>query len=148
MGARYLLALNVACLVLAGCESYSPAPLNRGAKLAERLADLPHPAAPGPQTIDSVGRLVIENNPDLRAARASRGVAAAEMLQAGILPNPSVNAGYAFLLGGPATVGALTASIGQDLKSVVTLTARRPLRSRWTQVCCGRNGRRSARPGF
>ncbi len=125
MGARYLLALNVACLVLAGCESYSPAPLNRGAKLAERLADLPHPAAPGPQTIDSVGRLVIENNPDLRAARANRGVAAAEMLQAGILPNPSVNAGYAFLLGGPATVGALTASIGQDLKSVVTLTARR-----------------------
>lgn len=47
------------------------------------------------------------------------------MLQAGILPNPSLGAGYAFLLGGPGTSAAITASLTEDVKSLVTLSARR-----------------------
>ena len=122
---KYLIALWGACLVVAGCESYAPVPLDRHAKLAERLSELEFSPAPGFLSIDAVGRLAVENNPTLKAARAQRGIAAAQVIQAGILPNPSLSGSYAFLLGGPGTIGALTASLGQDIKALVTLSAKR-----------------------
>ena len=112
-------------VLLSGCESYAPAPLDRQARLAEHLSDLEFAHGPGPLSIEAVSLLAVEHNPDLRAARAQRGVAAAQVLQAGILPNPSVTTSYAFLLGGPGTVGAFTASLGQDIKALVTLSAKR-----------------------
>jgi outer membrane protein TolC len=69
--------------------------------------------------------LALQNNPDLVPARAQRGVAQAQLLSAGILPNPSLNASYGFLLGGPGTTGAFAAGLSQDLKSLVTLSAKR-----------------------
>jgi outer membrane protein TolC len=119
---RFLVALVV---LLSGCESYAPAPLDRQAKLAEHLSDLEFAPGRGPLSIEAVSLLAVKNNPDLKAARARRGVAAAQVLEAGILPNPALNASYAFLLGGPGTVGALTASLGQNIKALVTLRARR-----------------------
>ena len=80
---------------------------------------------PRPLSVDAVGLLAAGNNLDLKAARTERGIAVAQVLQAGILPNPSLGAGYAFLLGGPGTSAAITASLTEDVKSLVTLSARR-----------------------
>jgi len=126
MTARKYLRLTIATVVLLyGCQSYAPLPLNRQARLAEHLSNLEFASLPRPLSIDAVSLLAIGNNPDLKAARAERGIAAAQVLQAGILPNPSLGAGYAFLLGGPGTTAAITASLTEDVKSLVTLSARR-----------------------
>jgi outer membrane protein TolC len=116
---------GVTLLLLQACQSYAPLPLNRQAGLAEHLSDLEFGNAPRPLSIAAVSLLVAANNPDLRAARAERGIAAAQVVQAGMLPNPSLAAGYGFLLGGPGTSAAFTASLTEDIKSLVTLSARR-----------------------
>ena len=115
----------VTVVLLCGCQSYAPLPLNRQARLAEHLSDLEFASVPRPLSVDAVGLLAVGNNPDLKAARTERGIAVAQVLQAGILPNPSLGAGYAFLLGGPGTSAAITASLTEDVKSLVTLSARR-----------------------
>jgi outer membrane protein TolC len=115
----------MAILLLGGCQSYTPMPLNAQAKLAEHLSDLQFGDVPRPLSIEAVSLLAAANNPDLRAARAETGIAAAQILQAGILPNPSLGAGYAFLLGGPGTSAAVTVSLTEDIKALVTLSAKR-----------------------
>lgn len=115
----------VTVVLLCGCQNYAPLPLNRQARLAEHLSDLEFARVPRPLSVDAVGLLAVRNNPDLKAARTERGIAVAQVLQAHILPNPSLGAGYAFLLGGPGTSAAITASLTEDVKSLVTLSARR-----------------------
>ncbi|MDB5973700.1 MAG: TolC family protein [Nevskia sp.] len=124
--AKRLLALPLMLLALAGCASYSALPLDKDARPRDSLAQLRH-EAPLPATlgVDDIAMLALLNNPDLLAARAQRGVAQAQVLAAGILPNPSVNVSYGFLLGGPGTMGALSAGLSQDLRSLVTLSAKR-----------------------
>jgi outer membrane protein TolC len=116
---------GTAILLVAGCQSYAPMPLTRQASLAEHLSDLQFGNMPQPLSIEAVSLLAAANNPDLKAARSEIGIAAAQVLQAGILPNPSLGAGYAFLLGGPGTTAAVSASLTEDIKSLVTLSARR-----------------------
>ena len=111
---------------LAGCASYSALPLDKEARPKDSVEQLRHEAAlPAALGVDDIAMLALLNNPDLVAARAQHGVAQAQLLSAGILPNPSVNASYGFLLGGPGTMGALSAGLSQDLKSLVTLSAKR-----------------------
>ncbi|HUC61654.1 MAG TPA: TolC family protein [Alphaproteobacteria bacterium] len=120
-------------LLLAGCSSYHALPLPERPNLTSSLAGLNlqlPPTAPGaapvtldpsrPLTPDQVGLLAIANDPDLVAERAKIGVAKADWLSATILPNPSVSAGYAWLLGGPGTTDSFTASISQDIRSILT----------------------------
>lgn len=122
---------------LAGCASYHALPLPHGSNLAAGPAalDLTLPAdAPGtaprkidilkPLSIDEVGLLAILNDPDLKTERGEIGVARAGLLQATLLPNPSIGLGYAALLGGPGTTAAYTASLSQDIASIVTYHAR------------------------
>jgi outer membrane protein TolC len=116
---------SVTLLLLQACQSYAPLPLNRQAGLAEQLSDLEFGKAAPPLSIGVVSLVAAANNPELRAARAERGVATAQVVQAGILPNPSFGAGYAPLLGGPGTTAAITASLTEDIKSLVTLSTRR-----------------------
>ncbi len=120
-----LMWASVTLVLLQGCQTYAPLLLNWQARLADHLSDLEFGSAPQPLSIDTVSLLAATNNPDLRAARAERGIAAAQVLQAGILPNPSLGGSYAFLLGGPGTSAAFTASLTEDVKSLVTLSARR-----------------------
>jgi len=113
--------------VLAGCATYAPLPLNKAAALKDRVVQL-NPGAPFMPPalgIEEVALLALRNNPDLVAARAQAGLAQAQMFNAGIAPNPSVNGSYGFLLSGPGTMGALAAGLSQDLKSLVTLSSRR-----------------------
>lgn len=113
-------------LALAGCASYTALPLDKDARPKDSVEQLRHEAAlPATLGVDDVAMLALLNNPDLVTARTQRGVAQAQLLSAGILPNPSLNASYGFLLGGPGTMGALSAGLSQDLKSLVTLSAKR-----------------------
>jgi outer membrane protein TolC len=114
--------------LMAGCATYAPLPLDRSATLKEGGTEqLVHKASPFPAqlSMDDVVLLTLWNNPDLVAARAQRGVAQAQVLAAGIAPNPSLNGSYGFLLGGPGTVPALAAGLSQDVKSLVTLSSKR-----------------------
>ncbi len=117
------LALAAAC---AGCTTYAPLPLDKQAQPAASAEQLHHDAPLPPKLgVDDIVMLALRNNPALVAARAQQGVAQAQLLAAGILPNPSLNASYGVLLGGPGTVDSLSAGLSQDVRSLVTLSARR-----------------------
>jgi len=111
---------------LTGCTTYAPLPLDRQAQPVASAERLHHDAPlPSKLSVDDIVVLALNNNPALVAARAQQGVAQAQLLAAGIPPNPSLNAGYGFLLGGPGTVDSLSAGLSQDVRSLVTLSARR-----------------------
>jgi len=117
------LALVAACT---GCTTYAPLPLDKQAQPAASAEQLHHDGPlPSKLGVDDLVMLALRNNPALVAARAQQGVAQAQLLAAGILPNPSLNASYGFLLGGPGTVDSLSAGLSQDVRLLVTLSARR-----------------------
>src|SRR5262249_16241151 len=57
---------------------------------------------------DEAAAIALYSNPALRAIRDRRGLAAAQLIRAGILPNPSVSYARDFVSGGE-TTGATTA---------------------------------------
>lgn len=126
-------------LGVAGCSTYKPLPLPERPNLVPGLAQLnlavpsQDPDKPAtldiskPLTPDQVGLLAAVNNPDVAVARAKIAAAKADLLQAKILPNPSVSLGYASLVSAPpgaAIADAMTASISQDIQSIITYSAR------------------------
>jgi outer membrane protein TolC len=111
-----LCVLFSAATALAGCASYERLPLNKESSLAPRASDL-EGASGSRITFATLDRLVAINNPDLRAARARLGVAAAQVMQAGILPNPAVAVSYPFVIAGPGVI--------QNVKSILLLGTRR-----------------------
>lgn len=94
-------------LLLTGCATYHPHPLPS----APNLAATPQLSVPvkqfhlpglAPETISPRGLdataimlLAVLHNPQLKAARLQAGVASAQLLQAGLLPNPQLNASFA-----------------------------------------------------
>jgi len=131
---RWTLSLcgGVLCAALAACAGGPPLDLPAGDGLAGSLATLRHepgqPASgqPGmPLSLGDLALLVVRNNPDLRAARAQAGVAQAQLLEAGILPNPTVTGSFLPLLAGIGSTPAWNAGIGEDIRALLTLHARR-----------------------
>jgi len=111
---------------LAGCTSYRPLPLALDAQPQQSAAALRHATAlPPTLSVDDVAVLAAENNPELIAARTQRGLARAQVLEAGLLPNPSLSVGYEFLISGLGTTNPITLAVGQDLRSLVTLSSKR-----------------------
>ena len=132
-----MLGAVASALVIGGCASYHPLPLPEHARLADSIDDIRHTvpaAAPGakagvidvsqPLSVDQVGLLAILNDPELRTERGESDLARADLTQSAMLPNPSVSLSYAALLGGPGTTGAFTASLAQDVASLVTYRSR------------------------
>ncbi|MFP6560366.1 TolC family protein [Paraburkholderia sp. B3] len=117
---------------ISGCASYHPLPLPAHAQLVSRIDDVRHalPAAAGgepqvidvdrPLSVDQIGLLAILNDPELQAWHGESDLAQAGLTQSEVLPNPSVSLGYAALLGGPGTTDAFSASLSQDVKSLLT----------------------------
>jgi outer membrane protein TolC len=113
--------------LLAGCASYSPLNLPSTVPLASSVAALRHDEIPVTRllTISQVAALAVENNPDLVATRAQRGVAQAQLLQAGLLPNPQFTGAVLPLVAGVGTTTAWNAGVGQDIRSIITISATR-----------------------
>ncbi len=135
-----LMWASVTVLLLQGCQSYEPVPLNNHPDLLSEIAsltisasDLPlpeigtHPFDPSrPLDMDEVAMIAVVNNPDLKAMRDQVGVAEAQAFAAGLLPNPSFAFGYGALLGGVgATTGSVSATLGEDIVPLLTRSARR-----------------------
>jgi outer membrane protein TolC len=100
---------------LAGCASYERLPLDKESRLAARASELE--GVGGERiTLAALDRLVVINNPDLRAARAKLGIGAAQVMQAGILPNPQVAVTYPFVITGP--------GITHNVKSILLLSTK------------------------
>ena len=64
--------------------------------------------------------LAVLANPSLRAVRDGRGLAAAQVLQAGLLPNPSVSWGHAFPYFGPDHIVAYSIGLSWDISALIS----------------------------
>lgn len=121
---RMLASLALA-IALSSCQSYQPLALDPKPRLMASPAELEGAPAGVRLSVEDTARLAVENNPDLRAARTDRGLAQAELLQAGLLPNPQFTGSYGVLVKGPASFDAWSAGLTQDIKALVTLSATR-----------------------
>lgn len=124
-------------VAVAGCTSFHPVALPAGPKLAPRLEglDLQIPDSRAPQGSvmlnphralrpAQVALLAAINDPDMVYERARVVTARARLDTKQMLPNPSLGLSYAALVSGPASAGAVTASISQDIQSLITYKAR------------------------
>lgn len=119
-------------LTLGGCATYSRKPLPAAPDLASAvtvpstrlvLPGLPpHPfnLARGLDETNVV-TLAVLNNPELKAARLQAGVAAAQLLEAGLLPDPQVSAGISK---SPAHTG-YSVGLQEEIGALVTRGAAR-----------------------
>jgi outer membrane protein TolC len=119
------LILAAVALGLAACAGPADLPLPAKPGLADNVSDLRHDGiSPGaPLSVGQIARLAVQNNPDLRAARAQHGVAQAQVLQAGLLPNPQFSGAVLPLLAGYGTTTAYNAGFTEDVRSLVTLSS-------------------------
>ena len=120
------LAIVLIGACLAGCASYQAKPLPTQAASASSLSQLRGYTAGG-QPLDSpaVQRLVLLNNPDLRSVQARHDAAQAQRRQDSVLPNPVISGSAGYLLSGVGDATAWTASISEDITSLITLRPRR-----------------------
>jgi len=124
--------LLAACAFLAGCAGYSAQPLVPRAALASSISDLNRtrpgaPPVPADQRLTpaEVAILAVRNSPDLRAVRAQRGVSQAQVIEAGLLPDPVLSGSYGVLMGGPGIANAIGATLTANVSALITLSARR-----------------------
>lgn len=109
-------ALALFASLLAGaCAHYAPLPLPTAPPLAQSLPAIPS----APLTVEEVAAIAVERNPDLAAARAKRGMARAQLVQAGVLPNPSFAGAFLPLLSGIGAVPAWNVGLTQDIKALI-----------------------------
>lgn len=115
-----------ASAILGGCTVYHPLPLALDAQPKDAVESLQH-TTPLPQRlgVEDIALLVLQNNPDLRAARSQRSLAQAQVLEAGILPNPSLSAGYSFLISGAGTTNPITLALSEDVRALITRSGKR-----------------------
>ncbi|MDB5475259.1 MAG: TolC family protein [Phenylobacterium sp.] len=116
-----------AAALLSGCASYSPLPLPAQPHLAGTVDQLAHadPLPAGPLSVAQVTALAVQNNPDLRAARAQHGVAQAQLIQAGVLPNPLLSVAVLPLLAGVGTTTAWNAALNFNFASLLTYRSKK-----------------------
>lgn len=119
-------------IMLAGCVNYHPAPLPQADNLQSNVTALHYILPDGtalnlakPLDLPTVGALAVLNAPDLVAARAQHQVGEADLLAAGMPPDPSITGGFAALLSGPGSMPALTGGLTQDIGALVTGPANR-----------------------
>ena len=138
------LVIGLAALGLCGCAAYQPMPL-ASESLQERLQapdmaavrlqvdELKLPFAP-PQPFDERNGLSPEEaammavvvNPGLQVARDRKGLAAAQLIQAGILPNPQLSYDLTHPSGGDTrgTVNGFGFGLGWDISSLLTRSSK------------------------
>ncbi len=131
-------------LWLAGCARYQPMPLSDDAlrkastspsaeSLRLEAQQIRHPILHPVEldldsglSPDSAGVLAVLLNPTLRADRNRRHLADAQLLQAGLLPNPQLTLNYGWVTGG-VTTGAVSPygfGLSWDITSLITHRAK------------------------
>ena len=139
-----IIALAVGALTLGGCVSYHPAPLPDAAALAappapdlERLkveaAELQHPRLQPVRvdlsdglSPDEAAVLAVLANPDLIAVRATHGEAAAQLVAAGLLPEPTltVEGDRPYGSNSAGTVDVINVGLEVDVAAMIQRSAR------------------------
>jgi outer membrane protein, heavy metal efflux system len=134
------LRLLVLVLLLGGCATYQPMPLTpqavdralappEMATLAATVTTLHHPLLhPVPVdlarglTPDAAAILAVVGNPVLRGERDRRALASAQLLQAGVLPNPVLTVGSDIVTGGHAagTFPGYSGGLSWDVTALLT----------------------------
>jgi outer membrane protein TolC len=130
--------------LVGGCTSYEAMPLNsasvektlavpEASKLRVAAKEIKHPILKpielndGPGiTPDQAAILAVLMNPGLRAKRDQRQLAAAQLLQAGILPNPQLNFTEDIPIGGSdqGSVNAFAVGLSWDVTSLISHDAK------------------------
>lgn len=126
MNVRPLILAAIA-LAVTTCATPDDLPLPTRPALADTLAALHHDGIDlaSPLTMSLAAVLAVQNDPDLRAVRAQHGVAQAQILQAGLLPNPQLNGAILPLVAGVGSTTAWNAGISEDIRSLITLSSKR-----------------------
>lgn len=131
----------LAALALSGCATYSPRPLaasleglatpdNRVLSAdAERIRRpflTPQPVdLTKPLTPNALAIIAVLENPDLKAQRAKIGVTDAQVFAARLLPDPTFQGSYDFLISGPDNYNGYGAQLGFDLNALRTAAVTR-----------------------
>ena len=122
--------------VVSGCAHYSPRPLAPAdailaapapAILSEEAQQIRRPFLE-PQPVDlskpltpnALAVIAVLENPDLKAQRAKVGVTDAQAFAARLIPDPTFQANYDFLISGPDQYNGYGAQIGFDLNALRT----------------------------
>lgn len=121
-------------LLLSACATYHAKPLAKHPDLANQPAltvsahtfqipglkpHLFHPSTGLDET--DVVMLADVNNPTLKAERLQAGVAHAQLMKAGLLPNPQLSAGFAYPTSGPPPlVNGYSFGLSEDLRALIT----------------------------
>jgi len=74
---------------------------------------------------DEAAILAVLANPSLRAVRDQRGIVSAQVLQAGLLPNPALSSDGEFPLRAPGEVNSYTVDAAWDISGLITRGAKR-----------------------
>jgi outer membrane protein TolC len=107
-------------MVLAGCQSYVPAPLPEAPDFQSPAPE----ASDRPMTLAEVAMLAVQRNPDLVSSRAKAHISSAQAVAAGLLPDPQLNAS----LENPTQAGFATGymlGLSEDLQSLMTQSSRK-----------------------
>lgn len=128
-------------MLLAGCSIYHPKPLTEAAvarnlalpsrqELQIDVSKISHPILHPVEvnlrngvSPEEAATLAVIMNPTLRADRDRRGLATAQVIAAGVLPNPQISYGRDYVIGGN-TAGTVTAfglSGSWEITSLITL---------------------------
>ncbi|MDE3068521.1 MAG: TolC family protein [Verrucomicrobiota bacterium] len=126
---RSPLTILLGALLLSGCATYHPKPLPPAPDLVRLPALMepasrfhlpglsPHPFNPAKGLDETtVVTLAVVSNPELKAARLRAGVARAQVLEAGLLPDPLVSGGFSR---SPEHTG-YSVGLREDLQALIT----------------------------
>lgn len=129
---------GMAALLLAGCATFHPLPLDNG-RGATHVADIKVPAAsmPAPALrtytfdpsngldVTEIAMLAVANDPQLKIQRDAAGVAHAQAYAAGLLPDPQLSYERDYPIGHhTGATKAYTAGLAFDLGSLITRSSR------------------------
>ena len=131
MNARHLAWMLV--LLLGGCATYQPLPLDQRAHAVDNPADIkvdpvvlhlfpqrPHRFDPSHGLgMTDVAILAVANNPQLKLARAERGIAHAQAFAAGLLPDPVLDLARGVPTAGPSETSTFDLGLAYDVEAIL-----------------------------
>ena len=131
MSARSLALMLV--LLLGGCATYEPLPLDLHARAADNPADIKvdpsvmrlfahsqHRFDPGHGLdMTDVAILAVANNPQLKLARDQRGIAHAQAFAAGLLPDPVLDLAHGVPTAGPSETSTFDLGLSYAVEALL-----------------------------